>query len=125
MRIVGDVFTFLTFFFLPFLGGNHLPLFYVSIDRFWIETIFGVCLVISVMLRYHEKREGANRVHQVCRLLSSLCPLERNKSVLFMEQVQHPHQLEYSGMGSGRCLSFPPVTKKGTLSSQVLWPAPL
>ena len=52
MRIAGDVFTFLTFFFLPFLGGNHLPLFYVSIDRFWIETIFGVCLVISVMLRF-------------------------------------------------------------------------
>ena len=52
MRIAGDIFTFLTFFFLPFLGGNHLPLFYVSIDRFWIETIFGVCLVISVMLRY-------------------------------------------------------------------------
>ena len=70
----------------------------------------------------HEKREGANRVHRVCRLLSSLCPLERNKPVLFMEQVQHPHQLEYSGMGAGRCLSFPPVAKKGTLSSQVLWP---
>ncbi len=32
-----------------------------------------------------------------------------------MEQVQHPHQLEYSGMGAGRCLSFSPVTKKGTL----------
>ena len=52
MRIAGDIFTFLTFFFLPFLGGNHLPLFYVSIDKFWIETIFGICLVISVMLRY-------------------------------------------------------------------------
>ena len=52
MRLAGDIFTFLTFFLLPFLGGNHLPLFYINIDRFWIETFFGVCLVISVMLRF-------------------------------------------------------------------------
>ena len=52
MRLIANIFTFLTFFFLPFLGGNHLPLFYISIDRFWIETLFSVFLVISVMLRF-------------------------------------------------------------------------
>jgi O-antigen ligase len=52
MRRFGDFFTFLTFFILPFLGGNHLPLFYISIDRFWIETLFCLFLVISVMLRF-------------------------------------------------------------------------
>jgi O-antigen ligase len=52
MRLIADIFTFLTFFFLPFLGGNHLPLFYISIDRFWIETLFSVFLIISVMLRF-------------------------------------------------------------------------
>jgi O-antigen ligase len=52
MRRFGDLFTFFTFFLLPFLGGNHLPLFYISIDRFWIETLFCVFLVISVMVRF-------------------------------------------------------------------------
>ena len=70
MRIAGDAFTFLTFFFLPFLGGNHLPLFYVSIDRFWIETIFGICLVISVMLRFmrSEKAPAGFIAFAVCFL---------------------------------------------------------
>ena len=70
MRIAGDAFTFLTFFFLPFLGGNHLPLFYVSIDRFWIETIFDICLVISVMLRFmrSEKAPAGFIAFAVCFL---------------------------------------------------------
>ncbi len=58
MRIAGDVFTFLTFFFLPFLGGNHLPLYYVSIDRFWIETLFTILLIISAMLTYLNQQRG-------------------------------------------------------------------
>jgi hypothetical protein len=50
MQMFANIFTFLTFSLIPFLGGNHLTIFYVNIDKFWIETLFGVCLVISVML---------------------------------------------------------------------------
>jgi O-antigen ligase len=36
------------FFFIPFLGGNHLSLSYVTIDRFWIETAFVGSLIIAL-----------------------------------------------------------------------------
>lgn len=39
----------IAFFLLPFIGGNHLPLLYVSIDRFWINNLFLLSLLLSVL----------------------------------------------------------------------------
>ena len=52
MQLFANIFIFLTFFVVPFLGGNHLPLYYVSIDRFWIEGVFGIFLVIAITLSF-------------------------------------------------------------------------
>jgi tetratricopeptide (TPR) repeat protein len=55
MQLLANTFVFSTFFMIPFLGGNHLPLFFVSIDRFWIDGIFGLILICAVtfsFLRY-------------------------------------------------------------------------
>ena len=52
MQLFANIFVFLTFFVIPFLGGNHLPLYYISIDRFWIEGIFGLLLIISITLSF-------------------------------------------------------------------------
>lgn len=52
MQIISNGFIFFTFFMVPFLGGNHLPLHYISIDRFWLEGIFGLLLVCSVTLSF-------------------------------------------------------------------------
>ena len=52
MQLLANIFVFLTFFMIPFLGGNHLPLYYISIDRFWIEGIFGIFLVIAITLSF-------------------------------------------------------------------------
>ena len=38
-------FVFILYCSIPFLGGNHLPLFYVTIDKFLIENIFLLCLI--------------------------------------------------------------------------------
>jgi O-antigen ligase/tetratricopeptide (TPR) repeat protein len=40
------------FFLIPFLGGNHLPLPHATIDRFWIEGVFTLLIVISTLLAY-------------------------------------------------------------------------
>jgi O-antigen ligase len=40
---------FIAYCSIPFLGGNHLPLFYVTIDKFWIENVFLLCLIVSLM----------------------------------------------------------------------------
>lgn len=45
-------FVFLVFLAIPFLGGNHLPLSFVTIDRFWIEGAFGALLIIATALQY-------------------------------------------------------------------------
>ena len=58
MQLLVKVFVFLTFFMIPFMGGNHLPLYYVSIDRFWIETLFSILLIISAMLTYLNQQRG-------------------------------------------------------------------
>ncbi len=50
----GKVFTLLTFFLIPFLGGNNLALFYVNIDRFWIESLFTLLLILSITSVYLE-----------------------------------------------------------------------
>jgi O-antigen ligase len=58
MQLFANIFVFLTFFVVPFLGGNHLPLYYVSMDRFWIETLFIILLIISAMLTYLNQQRG-------------------------------------------------------------------
>ncbi|MBA4416359.1 MAG: hypothetical protein C0392_00385 [Syntrophus sp. (in: bacteria)] len=50
----------LTFFLIPFLGGNHLPIQLVTIDRFWIETTFLLLLIISVLFA-QLKSNGSTR----------------------------------------------------------------
>lgn len=52
MQLLANFFVFLTFFMIPFLGGNHLPLYYISIDRFWIEGAFGLLLIIAIVLSF-------------------------------------------------------------------------
>lgn len=34
----------------PFLGGNHLPLFFITIDKFWIENLFLLCLMLALLM---------------------------------------------------------------------------
>lgn len=48
------------FFLIPFLGGNDLPLFYVNIDRFWIESGFSVGLIISVMVLFLRGKQNSD-----------------------------------------------------------------
>jgi O-antigen ligase/tetratricopeptide (TPR) repeat protein len=45
------------FFIIPFLGGNHLALFYFTIDKFWIETFFVLSLLIAVSLSFYKRKE--------------------------------------------------------------------
>jgi len=52
MQAIVNTLVFLTFFMIPFLGGNHLPLFYASIDRFWIEGIFGLILICTITFSF-------------------------------------------------------------------------
>jgi O-antigen ligase len=47
---IAKCFPFLTFLIIPFLGGNHLSLYYVTIDKFWIETSFVILLAISICI---------------------------------------------------------------------------
>jgi O-antigen ligase len=51
-----QIITCLPFFFMPFLGGNHLPLFHFTVDKFWIETSFVLSLLISIFLVYYTKK---------------------------------------------------------------------
>jgi O-antigen ligase/tetratricopeptide (TPR) repeat protein len=43
---------FLAFLLIPFLGGNHLSLYFVTIDRFWIETSFLLFLIVALLAHY-------------------------------------------------------------------------
>ncbi len=54
---MANYFSFLTFLVIPFLGGNHLPLFFLNIDKFWIETTFVLLLTISVCATFFRNRE--------------------------------------------------------------------
>jgi O-antigen ligase len=49
-------FVFVLYCGIPFLGGNHLPLFYVTIDKFWIENLFLICLILSFMFLFLNRR---------------------------------------------------------------------
>jgi len=42
----------LPFFLIPFLGGNHLSLYYVTIDKFWIETTFILSMILAILFQY-------------------------------------------------------------------------
>ena len=53
-------FVFIVYCSIPFLGGNHLPLFYVTIDKFLIENIFLLCLIISLMFLFLNKNNVAS-----------------------------------------------------------------
>lgn len=44
----GRVAGFFACLLIPFLGGNHLALYYVTIDRFWIETSFVLLLLLAL-----------------------------------------------------------------------------
>jgi O-antigen ligase/tetratricopeptide (TPR) repeat protein len=48
---LSDIFLPLPFFLIPFLGGNHLSLFYITIDKFWIETTFVLLLLIAILFQ--------------------------------------------------------------------------
>jgi putative inorganic carbon (hco3(-)) transporter len=43
---------FVVFFLIPFLGGNHLALPGITIDRFWIETSFLLALIIAICIGF-------------------------------------------------------------------------
>jgi O-antigen ligase len=57
-------FMFILYCIIPFLGGNHLPLFYVTIDKFWIENLFLLCLIISLVFLFLSKKDGASFLTQ-------------------------------------------------------------
>ena len=62
----------LAFTLIPFLGGNHLSLYFVSIDRFWIETSFLLLLVVALFAHYLAGRK-ANQ--QCLRFFLLILPL--------------------------------------------------
>jgi O-antigen ligase/tetratricopeptide (TPR) repeat protein len=52
------IFSSFPFFIIPFLGGNHLPLSFVTIDRFWIETAFVLSLLVATGFSLLRQKEG-------------------------------------------------------------------
>jgi len=57
MAALERLFSIFVFFLIPFLGNNHLSLFYINIDKFWIETSFIIALVVAVFLQYTRDRD--------------------------------------------------------------------
>jgi len=53
---IATVISLPVFFLTPFLGGNHLPLYYVTIDRFWIESAFIIFLICAITVSYFKKK---------------------------------------------------------------------
>ncbi len=51
-------FVFIVYCSVPFLGGNHLPLHYITIDRFWIENIFLLSLIASMVLLFLNRKDA-------------------------------------------------------------------
>lgn len=66
-RILG----FSAFLLIPFLGGNHLALLYVTIDRFWIETSFVLLMLASIALSIYQRRWPNSSFY---RFLIFFCP---------------------------------------------------
>ncbi|MBA4390027.1 MAG: hypothetical protein C0399_03720 [Syntrophus sp. (in: bacteria)] len=56
MRIL-KYFVFIVYCSVPFLGGNHLPLHYITIDRFWIENIFLLSLIVSILFLFLNRKD--------------------------------------------------------------------
>ena len=86
-------FVFIVYCSIPFLGGNHLPLFYVTIDKFWIENLFLLCLVISLMFLFLSKKNAA-AIH-VAEVPPFFCALHGNyriQSDLYMEYAKYPER---------------------------------
>ncbi|OPX92511.1 MAG: O-Antigen ligase [Syntrophorhabdus sp. PtaB.Bin006] len=57
---------FFVFLTIPFLGGNHLPLSFITIDRFWIDGAFGVLLIIATVLEYLGNEKSRPNVFRFC-----------------------------------------------------------
>ena len=73
--------TFIAFLLLPFLGGNDLPLYYVSIDRFWIETSFILAIIIALFTHYLAGRRPDQRFGQ---FLLSISPFAAICAISFI-----------------------------------------
>ncbi|MCX5803911.1 MAG: O-antigen ligase family protein [Proteobacteria bacterium] len=54
---IEGIFAFSAFLLIPFLGGNHLSLYYINIDRFWIETSFVLLVIIAAVVNWLKKKE--------------------------------------------------------------------
>lgn len=65
------VFGFSAFLLIPFLGGNHLALLYVTIDRFWIETSFILLMLASIVMAIYKRRWPSSSFG---RFLIFFCP---------------------------------------------------
>jgi O-antigen ligase len=52
----------MVFLTIPFLGGNHLPLSFITIDRFWIEGAFGMLLIMAASLQYLANGENTTAI---------------------------------------------------------------
>ncbi len=57
MAALERLFSIFVFFLIPFLGNNHLSLFYINIDKFWIETSFIIALIVAVFLQYMREKD--------------------------------------------------------------------
>lgn len=57
MAALERLFSIIVFFLIPFLGNNHLSLFYINIDKFWLEASFIIVLIIAVFLQYARERD--------------------------------------------------------------------
>jgi O-antigen ligase len=55
---LSSILSFSAFFFIPFLGGNHLAIPYITIDRFWIETSFILLLIGAIIPVFLKKKQG-------------------------------------------------------------------
>jgi len=54
---IARFFLFASYSIIPFLGGNHLPLFYVTIDKFWIENLFLLCLILTLLMVFLSNKD--------------------------------------------------------------------
>lgn len=63
---------FSVFLLIPLLGGNHLTLFHLTIDRFWIETSFILLLLAAIVILCYQTKRITNSFY---RFLIFFCPL--------------------------------------------------
>jgi O-antigen ligase len=62
LKIGFNIYTWLLFFCIPFLGGNHLALPYITIDRFWIETTFLLLLTTLLLITFLKGTKTASGI---------------------------------------------------------------